>query len=640
MKATGIFLTALFFFSFYLMGWICSGPFWTTDGLAALPVNVSLALALISLLLISFPLWSKSPLAPLEDLLARRHYVFDAIIIAGIFTLVFVLLPIKVDFYGDASRFRTLMGVKSTELLSYNLKELFSFNIFRSKNGEITWLNFVQAMSYYSGWTYVRVFKFLSFTSGFLFLTSWFLYLFSQVNSWNLRLLGSTIILGIFALQNFFGHEEIYAPSLVLCSWFLMSGNIRKHSLRQLTSTILFLFCVKSHFIFLLLLPVLLYRLSESRWRDKINFSTLFKWIIVPYLVLGIFTYFIVLKAYADPQLLKPDLKPTEHLFLPIYSSLETFHYTLFAPSHLWDFLILLIGFSPVTWFLLSIALRAGESSPWSNDAKMIGVSFVLLLVLLFVIHPLLSMPRDWDLFCLPTPMLLFLGIATVVQIKQPNNLIGPALGLFILGFSIHLVNSNQHALGKRYETMGKYVFKTYWINALELIQAGIKIQSLRAEEQDLQWKGALAELKPYAIWSNDVEYAELLNETGFYSERTLKKFEEAKTYFTEALSYDSQSKRAYIGLTECCLQMDQRQEAYRYSKKLLEWNYPSTSKSLLINIQCALEAKEYTDALQLTQTYLKLNPQDKFIRTIENRLINQDGVDSLKHLFAQSPKD
>ncbi|MCB9319007.1 MAG: tetratricopeptide repeat protein [Lewinellaceae bacterium] len=639
MKSTVIVLTALFFYSLYLLGWIWPGLFWTTDMLAALPVKVSLALALSGLLLVVYPLWSKPPLLPAELLASKSNDVLQSIIIASIFTVFFALLPIKVDYYGDASRFKTLMGVRSTELLPFNLKELFSFNVFRPKNGEITWINFVQVISYYSGLTYVRVFRLLSFTSGFLFLISWFLYLFSRANYWNLRIIGGTAILGIFGLQNFFGHEEIYAPSLVLCSWFLMAGNIPNRGLRNVTSILLLLFCIKSHFIFFLLIPVFLYRLIEIRLKDQINLKGLVKWIFAPYLILGLVTYFIILQDYEDPQLLIPGSKPTDHLFLPVYSNLETFHYTLFAPSHLWDFLLLLIGLSPVIWFLLIVAVRQREIGSLSNEAKMIGASFILLVVLLFFIHPLLSMPRDWDLFCLPTPLLLFIGISTTVQLKGLKKWIGPALGLFILGFSIHFVNSNQFALGKRYETMGKYVFKTYWINAADLIQAGIKLQSQGAEDQDLQWQNTIAELKRYAITGHDAEYAELLNEAGFYFERSVNNLVEAKNYFNEALKYDAQSKRAYMGLTECSLQLEQSEEAYDYSKKLLEWRFPTLEKSLRINLQCALDAKEYTDALTLTQSYLKLIPQDTFIRIIERRLIHHESVDSLKFMFAQTPE-
>ncbi len=592
-----------------------------------------------------FP-WIQKTFKPISKL--RFRNLFMVLLISLICGLLFYLFPIHIDIYGDSERFQRLMGLKTDALLPYHLDNLFSINIFHPKNGERTWLNLIQVLSYYFGWTHVTVFKGLSLVSGVLFIFTWSSYLFKHITESHLRVIGLLVVISTFCMQNFFGHIEIYGPSLVIFSWFLICWikllkNPGKHTL---TFFILLLFlCIKSHTLFFLLLPLVLISLGlHYNYIKSINWYWLGSRILLPFLIMGLVLYFFVFKDYNDPMTLSPDTQYIDRLFLPLSRGLPPQdRYFLFSFSHFIDFFNVVISWSPISWLILvSIIATSGTKVPKKDPIVMLLiVTIIMFSCLLFVINPLLSLLRDWDLYGIVTPLIIMVTLYILSQNREmtKNYILGPAVGIFLLTVPIHIVHVHAKSLGKHYESIGAQIHKTYWATGSGILILGLKLQEYNLESYQGKLEYYINTFQSKANPSNDLEYANLIQELAKTYRKHSKEYSEALKYHQLAEKYGPRMGVNILGIVETHFLQEQYDEALRYSKKLIDVPYPSTQRAYLISIQCALEAQDYQEAMHLSSQYLKYHPEDEFIEGINDKLINADGVDSLKFLFNRSPE-
>ena len=84
----------------------------------------------------------------------------------------------------------------------------------------------------------------------------------------------------------------------------------------------------------------------------------------------------------------------------------------------------------------------------------------------------------------------------------------------------------------------------------------------------------------------------------------------------------------------EACFVLEDYPAALEQAIFLVEQNYPNERKALRIAVNCALEAKNYSEAMKYSEIYLQSNPEDKTISTIYSRIKNGDRVEELVEVF------
>ena len=132
-----------------------------------------------------------------------------------------------------------------------------------------------------------------------------------------------------------------------------------------------------------------------------------------------------------------------------------------------------------------------------------------------------------------------------------------------------------------------------------------------------------MEQLRPHANESNDKEYANLLWRLAKYYRKTVKDYEKARLYHLEAFKYDPDLVANYIGLMESNYYLNQYEDAYKYSLKLVKYQYPNERQALRIAIECSMLAGFYQTTINHCNEYLQIwNDED--IRIIRDDLITQ----------------
>lgn len=339
-------------------------------------------------------------------------------------------------------------------------------------------------------------------------------------------------------------------------------------------------------------------------------------------------------------------------------------------------------------------------SNPLIN---IILLTFILFLGFLFMINPLMSLPMDWDLYTLPFPIisiliLLIFQNQSLDFIKNKVTLY--ALGLHILAMPIFIVLINKTMHSYRIESIGVRVYKTYYqhsdnylLLALQMLE-GDKIYATRKNQ-------LLKKLKPFVKKPIDKSYAALLLDEGINTFAN-KQFKKSRKLLLDAYSYapsikltheyimkvnqelisqgfDFSNKHKVLSdsLFNIGLKKSREQKLYKESlsyfesasfynpinlnidlfqmeayflvkdfnralikaEKLALEKYPDEKQSLRFSIHCALEAEAYDKALFYSNRYLLASPKDKFIRSIYDKLTNNENLSELKYKFEKIEK-
>ena len=133
----------------------------------------------------------------------------------------------------------------------------------------------------------------------------------------------------------------------------------------------------------------------------------------------------------------------------------------------------------------------------------------------LFLFNPLLTMMIDWDVFCIPGPLLLVFIALVAKQVQNENffakKLLAPTIGLALMTVPIFAVNANRESLSYRLESVGIRTFKTYYEWSGKYIHQAL---GLIENDMDLYLKRKaeiLEKLKSYTVPGKDFKYAQLL---------------------------------------------------------------------------------------------------------------------------------
>lgn len=170
-------------------------------------------------------------------------------------------------------------------------------------------------------------------------------------------------------------------------------------------------------------------------------------------------------------------------------------------------------------------------------------------------------------------------------------------------------------------ENLGKYIFKSYWIQSAGTIGAAIELLKDNKKLYEQRYSAAIEMLEPYALSGNDIEYGNLLWQFAKYFRTEVRDYEKALYYHKQAQTYDENMEANYIGLMEASYILRKYQDAYSYSEKLVEFGYPNDEQALRIAIQCAIYADLRTEAMKYCLSYLQKWPDNNFIIQIKNEL-------------------
>jgi hypothetical protein len=376
-----------------------------------------------------------------------------------------------------------------------------------------------------------------------------------------------------------------------------------------------FILCVKLHYLFLLLFPTLLFGIVSLTHPEKtkavLKWKVISRFLLIPIVLIGIALYFFVFKDYNDPRFLSPEVDLYDRLFLPLFSPEAPLdRYNLFSLNHISDFLNVTFLWSAAGVFVLvvvSLFYRKGVN--WDQPI-ILSTGFLLLLfsMVFFAFNPLLSMPMDFDLFSLAAPFLLFFAFFILEELQTESlakSIAGPLIGISILSIAIFLCNHQKDSLSLRMESVGKHIFKTYWIRSAGDIQLGLNLVNDQPEEYITRSMAIVNELEPFALMGNDLEYATLLWSVG-KKYRKQNDYSNSLNFHLKSLNYSTNVPANYIGLTESNYLLENYTKAYLYSLKLIEFNYPNHKKALEIAIDCSLMAGLDSDAEELIENYLQ----------------------------------
>ena len=545
--------------------------------------------------------------------------------------VIYYSFPFYATLTGDAELFNSKLGVRTTEYQPLYLEKLLSLNILHPKTGNTTVLSGIRLISYSMDISHREAYRLVGAVSGMLYVFIWLRFV-QKLKLTNASLLiASGLGLLMPFTQFFFGYEEIYAPAypLLLAFLFIHIGSLQNQNNRLLVlQFVLLILCMKIHSVFVLLAPSFLLSVLYAYDGNR----HLFTWqkmalvMLLPITVAGILVYFFVTKSYNDPRFVGPDVNIYERLFLPILSPKAPLdRYNMFSWNHLVDYCsIVFQWFGPVLFLVLSALIVLRKRIDWNRPEMLtVGLSGCLFLIIFFAYNPLMSMPLDYDLFSLPAPVFLVFGLLLFSQLKNSpvSKTIGfSSLALGLLVIPIFQVNATKTPLSYRSESVGIHVFKTYWIRSAGDIGSAIQLLESNDSMTVQRYVSAIKELEPYANKGNDAEYANLIWQLAKHFRVKAKDYAKALEYHTTVLDYDSSLAANYIGLMECNYMLQRYDEAHYFSKKLIEFNYPSEEKALRIAIECASLAGNQSDLAQHCRQFLS-KWDDKTIEEVYLRL-------------------
>ena len=637
---TRIKIIALVFLFIYVLGALLPDLFWTTHFLSFFPALVSLVVILFSV----FILFKPSVNLIKIDLSSNITVGFITLI-AGVIMYCF---PILHDQYGDSYKFTLFLNKVALVIPEMAKEKLFKFSIGTS-DGQDSILSIVTYISHYFNITYGRVFLWLGVFCGSLFVLSWQLFIRFVLKNKSSQLI--MLLAGCTApfMLNYFGHIEIYAP-ILLFNFIWMMLLVVYYQLRSIKIIWLLIFlwiiCLKLHSIAVLYFPVLILTLLFHFIEDNLKFRKLLRikglgiFIVLPIFLIGTIVYFFILEDHIDPRSLSVTVHGMDRLFLPLFSPdppLDS--YNLFSLNHIFDFLILPFLWSPISIYLIIVLFgKQRKSINWNHiPILLVGLIFLLSCMLFFVANPLLSMPFDWDLFCLPGVSFLILTVLLIEELEQSNfsipSLIPGVLSITIISLPFFIVHSSTPMLSKRYEALGMRVYDSYYEWTFKKINYALEINNESLEQLFMEREKVIEKLRPKAMNGVDPEFAQFLTEQGRYMLRGTKNLKQSIPYFEESDLYDPDEPSNTILHLEALFGLNQFEEALNKALILVDAEYPTKEKSIAIVVHCALKAKKYNIAKKYSSLYTQ-QWENEVMDEIHYSLMNNINIDMLHLLF------
>ena len=537
--------------------------------------------------------------------------------------LLFYFFPIAKDYYGDSFIYAPKLNQIVNEVPKDVYDALFNLHL-RPASARKTLLAIITLFSFYTGTTFQIAFKWVGIICGVLFILTWLTIIKRNITVvwWKIVL----TILGISApfLLIFHGHMDTYAiVYLALLIWlFSLLEYFKKSSNTYLYLLLIgLLICIKLHPLTVLLGPGYLLIFIRHYFGDKTFTSFLYNLkgigscIILPLFLAGGYLYFFVFEDHYDERLLQ-NIVDFDRLFLPLFSPEPPLdRYNLLSINHFIDFFNVLWLWSPAAWFVFIISLSNKiEFSIHKPEVTILGMSLFLFSAFLFMINPLISMPMDWDLFSIPAVIFLVFIVAITSKVEDTEsskNILPYVLSLTLFTIPIFVVNSSNIMLSYRLESIGKWVYRTYYEWSPRIIHSAIGLIENDADLYLKRKKKVIEDLKPYALIGKDVKFAMLYTDNAIMYDQFFGDTKRARKAFEDAYSYAPNYEINLILLTQNCARTGDFRAALKYAKQLIKLN--PTSETILFNAALyAFKSGLNSEAIDYCNELLKINSNHK----------------------------
>lgn len=556
-------------------------------------------------------------------------------------------LPMVDDQYGDFFFIRQSIDLTIQVWDPRLLEELVSFDLVDGKIGTRSFYAIVNMASYLTGWNGKDVFLFLLAVGGGLFAWIWSRWVFRRVPDWGIRI--SLLGIGLLSpvILNFAGHFETYGFILVGMLAFVSQLDAffqRPGRWRFVGVVALWLLTWKFHISGSIFFPAVL--LAGLHWwsQKKPGLAKLFSWknallwLALPGVLLTVVVYVFVTDSWNGGRTFTNDTLD-EVLFLPVRTleSAPLDRYNLFSFSHLLDFFNAVWMTSAAGIFALLAGLVVfRDRFSWGKPLVIVAaISLLAFWGAFFLMNPLLGMPHDWDLFCIPFPLVLLVLVQFAGQSSGKSGLrriwLG-ALAVSVLGSSMLFLHWDREALSGRYESISVRSFETAWIGSSVRILSGIELSSDSLSHPD-RLAGVVEELAPLAVPGNDLEYANLHHELGKWH-FAKGDYPASEVHFKQAYLYLKNLTQNPFYLVSALFMQEKYKEASEYSEILAGLAYPSREKALRMVIHVNLEADNAIEARKASEVFVEEFPQDLFIVDLLQALRNGVPASDLKARF------
>ncbi len=625
------------FVALYAAGYLLPQTWWGTHFIYFLPQTAAFGIAASAVFLIFL-------FKPSRDTLLDRaswipgggHWsVFVVVLFAIACAVVYFGLTTETDIFGDARRNLRYVTGKTGTFDPDWLRQLFRVDILDRTAGESLVLHLVLL----TGWLFKidgpTAFGVVNAAFGFVYVLAWCLFVRRHLHGTALRtvVIAAGVTAGFAAV--FTNHAEVYAAGMVFMLLYLaanvqcLSGGSR-WSLWALP--VLLFLAIRSFFGHnILWVPFVLtmawLELKKYEWfTGRFNRRWIFLAVVLP-IVAAFAVYYVFVAGNHEVSRYVGVESRNRFMFLPFIHAEPPGvpRYTIFSFYHVMDFVNVMFLWSAPALFLVVVSWAAFAGRGFFRSPQILVVETTLLLYTFafFVTNPLLSMPRDWDLFSMAAPALLVYSVLLLEKIQDRpgvrRRLVGPVLGLAVLGAPVFAVNHVPDMLTRRLEMLGLLTYKTYFYGASYILNVAVSMSAGDPDEYLRRRIDVVEKARAYKLDTDDVQFADLTYRLAeLYVERS--EYSTAKRYLYEAFYEKPQDAGLRYCLAQVHYNLGEYMEALLFadelSKKLID--EPDIQALAFL---AAYEAGEFNRALVYGRRFLALRPNDADIKPMVDSL-------------------
>lgn len=631
----------------YGLGFAFPQSFWGLHYPSFLPSGLNYLVFFLALAFAAWPLAKVSEWGFLQNPLSKPLKLLLMASVAALYGWMFTEFTIASHCYGDALYiYENLNGTVKTwnsDMVAVIIRPSF----LDIKGGTNAYYGLVSMVSYFSSVNVTVSALWVHTACGMVFVFLWLSFSDYLFKNGSAKILFAMLGLGAPFLQVYFGHFEVYSVPIMLNLAYLyalvIAFKTRKRS-RFIVAAVVAYFALKFHFSNLILLPSL--AMAALHVFAKVDQSShLLTWkrvfiaVVIPICLLGgIFYYFITQSAFGPRQFTSDTLETV--IFLPIRAMENPpyDHYNLFSAVHFFDAFNLLFLLSAGGLVLMAVAWWRRPAGIDGSSPMMVvtGTTLGLYLMAFFVFNPLMSMPLDWDLMSIPAPAMLIFSAVLWRRVSDSRiffKLLGPVLGLMLLGMTGWWVNANPAALSQRLEQTGYHSFRTYRIGISTTFGNALDLEA-DSSQVPIRLQAMLDRLEPDAVPTFDIEYAALLNRMALLQKNQLQAPRKALDYYDQSIKYWPWDQDVVYNTVIAHFMNKNYDRAATHLPALVRIKAPDHRKALRIAIHVSLEAAQYTEAEEYCRQLLEVVPEDDFIRGVYEMLKKGENLEELKFRF------
>lgn len=538
--------------------------------------------------------------------------------------LLFWQFPMALDRYGDAFGIRPQLDYTFEEWDTRLLTELLKFNYFDPKVGAETFFSFISLASFLFQVNCFKALVGIELISLGLFILFWNVLVFEKLASWPWRI--SMMLVGATApfLLVFQDHAEIYAmPITFVMGYMVLVTEVENGSVKWPWLFAALLVGIKLHFLLYLLLPMAVVVSLRKRAtltgivESAISPKGVIQW-LVPLGLIAICLFYFLYQGGIEGQRKYSSEDLYSALLLPIKATegAPFDRYGLLSSAHILDTLNVLLFWSPPVWMILISSLMSRPDDLDFKWVSILAMTLVAYISVQFIQNPLLGLTIDIDLYSLPAPIFLTLGLVVSSALEKQKTTISIPVGLgaiAMLSFSSFMVRADDSALSQQFEVVGKHHFKTYWLGGSSPIQYAMELDKDK-DAQLVRLHNIITELEPYSVAGVDEEFAEILRSTGRVYQDSFADVASAIPYYERAFAADPLLRKGVFDLTIAYFLAGRTQESADLVSQLIKVEYPSTTKAIRIGIHICLAAGRNQAALNYATDYVQNWPEDEGI--------------------------